>query len=59
MYAVKAEIYVGDDLYKLKIDCDEISLAASAKDSISKIKKLMPEDVLNQTFFIRQHGSST
>src|SRR5690606_25231673 len=32
---------------------------ASAKDSITKIKKLKPEDIRAQTLFIREHGSST
>ena len=56
---VVGELHAGDGLHKFKIGCDEISLVASAKDSITKIKKLKPEDVREQTLFIREHGSST
>jgi DNA-binding transcriptional LysR family regulator len=56
---VVGEMHAGEDLHKLKIGCDEISLVASAKDSISKVKNLKPDDVREQTLFIREHGSST
>lgn len=56
---VVGELHAGEDLHKLKIGCDEISLVASAQDSISKVKKLTPGDVREQTLFIREHGSST
>jgi DNA-binding transcriptional LysR family regulator len=56
---VVGEMHAGEDLHKLKIGCDEISLITSASDSISKVKKLTPEIVKEQTFFIREHGSST
>jgi DNA-binding transcriptional LysR family regulator len=56
---VVGEMHLSEDLHKLKIGCDEISLVASAKDSISEVKKLNPEDVREKTLFIREHGSST
>lgn len=56
---IVGELHAGDNLHKLKIGCDEISLVASAKDSITKIKKLKPEDIQEKTLFIREHGSST
>lgn len=56
---VIGEMHAEEDLHKLKIGCDELSLVASAEDSITKIKKLKPENVRKQTLFIREHGSST
>jgi DNA-binding transcriptional LysR family regulator len=56
---VVGELQTGEDLHKLKIGCDEMSLVASSQNSIAKIKKLKPEDVREQTLFIREHGSST
>jgi DNA-binding transcriptional LysR family regulator len=56
---VVGELHAGENLHKLKIGCDEISLVASSKDSITKIKELKPEDVRDRTLFIREHGSST
>ncbi len=57
--AVVGELHAGSGLHKFKIGCDELSLIASAKDSVTKIKKLKPEDVRKRTLFIREHGSST
>lgn len=56
---VVGELHAGEDLHKLKIGCDELLLVASVKNSVTKIKKLKPEDVGEQTLFIREHGSST
>jgi DNA-binding transcriptional LysR family regulator len=56
---VVGELHAGCDLHKLKIGCDDLLLAASAQDSITKIKKLKAEDVREQTLFIREYGSST
>jgi DNA-binding transcriptional LysR family regulator len=56
---VVGEMHLSEDLHKLKIGCDEISLVTSVKDSISEVKKLNPKDVQGKTLFIREHGSST
>ena len=56
---VVGEMHAEEDLHKFKIGCDELSLVASAQNSIIKVKKLTTEDVRTQTLFIRERGSST
>lgn len=56
---VVGELHAGEGLHKFKIGCDELLIVASVKDSVTKIKKLKPEDVNEKTLFIREHGSST
>jgi molybdate transport repressor ModE-like protein len=56
---VIGETREGEDLYKLKIGSDEMSLVASPQNSIAAIKKLKPEDLRGQALFLRESGSST
>lgn len=56
---VVGELHAEGDIHKFKIGCDELSLVASVQNKIVKIKSLKPEDVRDQTLFIRERGSST
>jgi DNA-binding transcriptional LysR family regulator len=56
---VVGELHAGEDLHKLKVGCDEISLVGPAGDPITGIKKLKAADVRSRTLFLRERGSST
>jgi DNA-binding transcriptional LysR family regulator len=56
---VIGETREGENLYKLKIGCDEMSLGAPPQNSIAAIKKLQPEDLRGQALFLRESGAST
>ena len=56
---VVGEMHAEEDFHKFKIGCDELSLVASTKNPLIKIKNLKHDDVREQTLFIREHGSST
>ncbi|HEY0462140.1 MAG TPA: LysR family transcriptional regulator [Pyrinomonadaceae bacterium] len=49
----------GENLHKLKIGCDIMSLVTAPDNPIAEIENLQPEDLCSQTLFIRESGSST
>ncbi len=56
---VIGEMQGKENLHRLKIGFDELSLVAAAENTIVNVNKLKNVDVLEQTLFIREHGSST